>query len=316
MLLDKDTLEIPEFSQIVASNADRLKPMLGMDVLDEILPESVAGQIVQNMSKQEYEIFLSFQALLMQINPLTATGNYLDTMAAIRGIERKDGESDEGLRKRLTGVESIEDDKYTKFSLLETQLQNIDGVTYAKVIYKDNLTYPIVSGGSDDDIADVLDEYAPLGSTRGNTEITKDCKSYQITRAMQQVLSIEIRVNGDNDACICSNADKSKIIDLVMEKACDYTSGSLVKDTHFKNMLGMEGFTVDEVSFEIQASDQLMLNPDSPLPSDDPCADASTPSQLLNRSCLNAPCPAISGNQILVPEWIIPTFCRDAIRVI
>ena len=314
MLLDKD-LKIPHFSQIIASNADRLKPMLGMDENDTIIPESVAGQIVENMSKQEYEIHLSFQALLMQINPLTASGSYLDVIASVRGLERKDGETDDELRKRLTGVKSIGDTRYKKYSLLETKLQNVQGVTYARVIYKNGITYPIVSGGSDDDIADVLKEYAPIGELGGNTEISKDCIEYKITRAIQQPLKITLKVNDDNDACICSTSDKNKIIDLIMEKSCDYTAGSLVKDTHFKSMLGLEGFMVSDIEFEISATAQLTLNSTAANVNPDPCADAGTPSELLNKSCINAPCAPIKGSQIIVPEWVIPVFCRNMIEV-
>ena len=59
-----------------------------------------------------------------------------------------------------------------------------------------------------------------------------------------------------------------------------------------------------------------MLNATAPAPNLTPCDTLGDLEEYLNVACLNAPCDAISGREILVPEWIIPVFCRNRIEVV
>jgi len=101
-----------------------------------------------------------------------------------------------------------------------------------------------------------------------------------------------------------------------MSESCNYTAGSLVREAHFKSMLGKHGYVVSDVNFEIPATGQLVLNATAPAPNLTPCDTLGDLEEYLNVACLNAPCDAISGREILVPEWIIPVFCRNYIEVV
>jgi len=314
MVLNKETLEIPRLEDIIFEHEQNFKPILKMQPQERIAVESVAGQIIQNTSKQSYEMFLSMQIMMASLNPNTAIGKNLDLLGMIRDIKRLPNEDDETFRKRITGFNK-QTQNQTKKDLLTTQLENVAGVTKASVIYKNGEIWAIVSGGTDEDIAKVMRDYSPIGVHKGNSLVSVDCLQYKITRARELPIRITVEIDDRKDACICSVADRSKIIDLVMEKHCDYTAGSALMENHFISMLGKEGFNAKSVYFEVDSGKVLTWdNPTAPI--QDPCTSTNLDDKGgWDDSCFDVKCLGLRGNNLVIPSTIIPLFCKNLITV-
>lgn len=319
-MIINDDLLIPKYEDILNDLENRFKPILQMGVNDKISPESVAGQIISNIATQEYEIYLSFQALISQMDAQTAKGGWLDFLGSLRGLERKTNESDDDFRLRISGYSSILPNKYKRFDTLTEQLNNINGVIKANVVYQNGAIYPIISANNSinwDEVAQVLRDYAPIGKLEGNKTINYECNEYKYTEAKLRVVELQIKAVNRADNCICNKADFDKIKELILTKSCNYNAGSLISQDHFKSFLGLNGYVIDSVYFKLQTYSQLNLNPNQQaIINNDPCLTTNLASELLNQACLNAPCNAIEGNEVSVPIDTVPIFCEDKITFV
>ena len=309
MIID-DRLIIPTLEDILRENSDRFKPILGMDSDDEIRPESVAGQIVSINSTQEYEIFLSFQALLSQLNPLTATGGSLDLFAKFRGLTRKENETDEELRYRITGINPTDQNIHRKFDLLETKLNDLPTVKSARVSYVNGATKAYLVGGEDFNIGETLRDYAPIGVTVGNVSVDIGCSTYAFSRGHQKIIFIEMELVALSGSCGCSSDNIEGAKDVIVENACLYEGGTTIRSEHIGQMLASAGYYAKNVKFQYVITPQTKFDVND---NEDICLDDQNYSNIFNETRFDNPLISEKTDNLEVPFDILPTFCKDGI---
>ena len=194
---------IKPLSVILEEEKDAFKESFGDDV--DLSGESVAGAYIGNQTAKISALWEQLEGLWNAGDKDSASGVFLDRLAAFVNVEREKGESDTELRASMTNKQK---QATCTEPAIENAISKLTGVSYAKVYSNRDISpfgsrpaksyEAVVVGGDSQEIAETIFKNGPAGiQAYGNTVMSvKDSQGFDweigFSRPLQKYVWIEI----------------------------------------------------------------------------------------------------------------------------